>query len=287
MEITKKKHISLEGKYDKPILVDVFYKKNDTHKPIVIFAHGFKGFKDWGCWNRIGEMFAKAGIVFIKFNFSYNGTSPAAPLDFVDLDAFGQNNYTKELADLDIVLEHLLEKETLLPITEFDKNKLTLIGHSRGGGIAILKAQSDSRIHKLITWAAVASLDYAWQHSTLVEQWKQDGVYYILNGRTKQQMPLYYQLYEDFIKNKEAYTIEQNARQFKKPFLIVHGTKDPAVPVFCAELLHEWSSTSKIHLIEDADHVFGAKHPYEGDVLPKHSLELLEVCIDFIHKNNN
>lgn len=34
--------------HDKPILTDVFYKQTCTKKPIVIFCHGYKGYKDWG-----------------------------------------------------------------------------------------------------------------------------------------------------------------------------------------------------------------------------------------------
>ena len=44
MEITK--NIILQGKHQKPILTDVFYTKTEKPKPIVIFAHGYKGYKD-------------------------------------------------------------------------------------------------------------------------------------------------------------------------------------------------------------------------------------------------
>ena len=42
---------------------------------------------------------------------------------------------------------------------EIDINNIILIGHSRGGAIAILKASEDARIKKLITWAAVCDLN--------------------------------------------------------------------------------------------------------------------------------
>ena len=40
---------------------------------IVIFIHGFMGFKDWGAWHLMAKVFAKAGFFFVKFNFSHNG----------------------------------------------------------------------------------------------------------------------------------------------------------------------------------------------------------------------
>jgi len=87
MNITK--NIQIKGKHKKPILTDIFYNKTGKPKPIVIFAHGYKGFKDWGCWNLIAEQFAKQNFFFIKFNFSHNGGTIEQPIDFPDLEAFG------------------------------------------------------------------------------------------------------------------------------------------------------------------------------------------------------
>ncbi len=52
----------------------------------------------------IAGQFVRAGFAFLKFNFSHNGTTPDHPQDFVDLEAFGNNNYTKQLFDLGKVL---------------------------------------------------------------------------------------------------------------------------------------------------------------------------------------
>jgi len=63
------KNIIIKGTHHKPILSDVFYNDNQVKKPIVIFAHGYKGYKDWGAWNLVAKAFANSGFVFIKFNF--------------------------------------------------------------------------------------------------------------------------------------------------------------------------------------------------------------------------
>jgi len=73
------RNIILERKHNKPILVDVCYKSNNSSKPILIFCHGYKGFKDWGAWNVMAETFAKAGFCFIKFNFYKTKTPPPPP----------------------------------------------------------------------------------------------------------------------------------------------------------------------------------------------------------------
>ena len=52
----------------------------------------------------MAEEFAKAGYFFVKFNFSHNGTTINDPDNFGDLEAFGNNNYTKELSDYQTVI---------------------------------------------------------------------------------------------------------------------------------------------------------------------------------------
>ena len=104
------KNIRINGKYNKPILTDIFFKESNQLKSIIIFCHGYKGFKDWGAWNLMAETFANAGFFFVKFNFSHNGGTVEQPTDFPDLEAFGNNNYSKELDDLGNVIDWVSEK---------------------------------------------------------------------------------------------------------------------------------------------------------------------------------
>ncbi len=266
--ITVHRNIKIQGKHQKLILIDVFYKNTKLQKPAVIFCHGYKGFKDWGAWELVAKMFANSGFFFIKFNFSYNGGTEQQPMDFPDLEAFGQNNFIKELDDLDAVINRI-------SASDFDFKKeinlldIILIGHSRGGGIATIKAAEDSRISKLITWAGVSDYERRFPKGEAFEEWKNKGIMYVQNGRTKQQMPHYFQFYTTFIAHKERLTIANAARQIEIPFLIIHGTTDPTVNVQEAKDIHSWNPNSKLLLIEGADHVFGSKHPWNRIDLPK------------------
>ena len=67
------KNIQVQGKHKKPILTDLHYTKNGQQKAIVIFCHGYKGYKDWGAWNLMATEFAKQNFFFAKFSFSHNG----------------------------------------------------------------------------------------------------------------------------------------------------------------------------------------------------------------------
>ncbi|GAA4801416.1 alpha/beta hydrolase family protein [Litoribaculum gwangyangense] len=278
MKITK--NIILEGKHGKPILTDVFYVENKKPKPIIVFCHGYKGFKDWGAWNLMAEAFAKTGFYFIKFNFSHNGGTVVQPIDFPDLEAFGNNNYTKELDDLETVIDWLYANNKIKK--EGDVNNINLIGHSRAGGIVTIKAEEDSRITKVISLAGVCDFGARTSNKGDLEQWKNDGVKYVLNGRTKQQMPHYYQFYEDFIANEERLSIKRAVSNLKIPYLIIHGDDDTSVLIDEAYSLHKWNKKSCLEIIEGANHVFSASHPWKKDSLPKELKIVIKKTTAFI-----
>ena len=108
--MTIKKNIVLEKEGNKPILVDLFYDSSNNKMPVIIFCHGYKGYKDWGCWNLVAKEFATSNLFFIKFNFSHNGGTVQNPIDFPDLNAFGNNNFTHELNDIERVISFVSSK---------------------------------------------------------------------------------------------------------------------------------------------------------------------------------
>ncbi len=275
-------NIVLDGKHGKPIGLDLFYEPTGKPKPIVIFAHGFKGFKDWGHFDLVGQQIAAAGMVFIKFNFSHNGTTIDNPTAFGDLEAFGHNNYCIELDDLGVVIDWILNQPEEIPAAELDATKVSLIGHSRGGGIVLLKTAEEERIDKVVCWASVSELGRYWSNPLLVEEWKEKGVFYIMNGRTKQNMPLYYQFCEVGQQNQERLDVEKVVKAMKNPLLIVHGTTDPAVKYKAALELKAWKPDATLLTIENGNHVFGAKHPWEEPTLPAHAQEVVQATIEFI-----
>lgn len=270
-------------KNKKSIVWDAFYNDTSKPKPLVVFCHGYKGFKDWGAWNLVATKFMKSHCFFVKFNFSHNGGTVGNPIDFPDLHAFAENNYSKELEDLGDMLNHLLSQNFQLK-NEFDKNNITVIGHSRGGGISILKASEDHRIHKLITWASVSGFDKRTSTIGNLEQWEKDGVKYVLNGRTKQMMPHNFQFYLDYKANEKRLNIESAAKKLTIPFLIIHAKDDPSVSFSEAEALHKFNSKSDLIAVETTNHVFGASHPWEKKTLPDALKAVVEKSLSFIKK---
>jgi pimeloyl-ACP methyl ester carboxylesterase len=283
MVIKKEKNISLPGLHGRPIPTDVFYAEEGENKPVLLFCHGYKGFKDWGAWNLMAEEFAKNGFLFVKFNFAFNGGTLEEPIDFPDLDAFGENTYTKELDDLKVLIDWISSED--FPYAEItDLSRFTLMGHSRGGGIVVVKAAEDSRIQKLISLASVSDFGDRFPKGEELEAWRQKGISYIENSRTKQKMPHLFDFYEDFKQNEERLTISSSAKNLDIPYLIVHGTQDPTVAVEDAHNLHNWSSNSELFLLEGSDHVFEAAHPWERNELPPAMEKIIKKATEFVKK---
>lgn len=267
--------------HGKPIAYDLRYLPDGSRKPVVIFVHGFKGFKDWGYFNLLADTFARAGFVFLKINLSHNGTSPEHPLDFVDLEAFGQNNFSKEMDDLGRLIDHLFEPEFNLDAQEVDPSRLFLIGHSRGGSLVILKGYEDTRVKGIVTLAAVSDLAERWPEDTLA-QWKEEGVRHIPNSRTGQQMPLDYQIVEDFYAHRDRFDVPQAVKNLGKPLLVFHGSNDETVPVQAAHDIGEGNGNAQVKIIEGADHVFGGQHPYENETLPEAVRTVVDETVGFL-----
>ena len=257
---------SLMGADEHTILGDITYDDKNTNAPLIIFVHGFKGFKDWGAHHLTARYFAQNGYRYLKFNLSHSGVPVNSPTDVSDLQLFASNTFSKELADIDRVIDYAL--------TKLGVSEVFLVGHSRGGGLAVLQAASQPQVKGLITWSSIADFSSLWKEEQ-EDEWKKNGKIYVLNARTKEKMPLNLSLLEDFQQNRPQLDIVQAAAKINAPWLIIHGDTDVNVPFETAQLLANANLNSKLVKIENTDHVYGASHPYLKETLP---LPLFEVC---------
>lgn len=274
----KKVNLIISGSKEKPITFDINYNTNNYNQPVILFIHGLKGFKDWGHFNLIAEAFVQKGFVVVKMNTSYNGTTPERLTEFADLEAFGNNNFCIELDDIDIMLQFIQDK-----IHHYfgDKNNISLIGHSRGGGLALIAASNNDAVKKVVTWATVHNFGNFFK-DTNIAKWKEDGVIYSLNTRTQQEMPFYYQLYDNYINHTNKLDIENAVAKMQKPLLLIHGSKDISVHPNSSIHLHQLNQNSKLEIIDNAEHTFGGKEPFDSIVLPNVTNTLIEITINFL-----
>ncbi len=265
MKLINKTYIGANGRES---LIDFQEPDSLNYKNIVLFIHGYKGYKDWGAWNLVQKYFVSNGMGFCKFNMSHNGGTVENGIDFPDLEAFSLNRYSYEVEDLEHVLDWLATK------VDLKKRNIHLIGHSRGGGIAILSAK-DPRVKSVTTWASISSIENRFPQGDKMKAWKEKGFYTVKNSRTQQDMPHKYVMYEDFLEHKEQLDIEFSAKNINIPTLHIHGDADEAVSLSESEDLELWTG-GKMIIINSANHTFKTCQPYINEEMPN---KLHEACI--------
>jgi pimeloyl-ACP methyl ester carboxylesterase len=256
-------------------LIDLEIPKNFNNK-LIIFVHGFMGYKDWGCWNLMQSFFVSQGYGFCKYTVSHNGGTIEEPIDFHDLEAFAQNNYSKEVEDLQCALNWVEGKFPTLP-------EIYIVGHSRGGGIALLSA-GDSRIKRIVTLAAIDSIEKRFPTGKQLEVWKTQGTRYTLNSRTNQKMPNSFSQYEDFDTHREQLDIEKACLNSTKPTLVIHGDMDTSVEIEEGRNIDKWLKT-RLFEIEEGEHTFGASQPWLEKEMPEHLQKVCALMIGFFEIN--
>jgi len=262
--------------------VDLRVSGDAKNAPVIVFVHGFKGFKDWGHWPLMGDEFARRGFAFVSFNFALGGTTLAVPDDHADPEAFGRNNFSHEQDDLGKVLDALADG-TLFPGAPIDRSGFVLLGHSRGGAAAIVKASEDSRVKGLATICALGDMGRTAQDR---DEWQRTGVTHVVNSRTGQRLPMYFQIVEDYERNRDRFDLQRCCGRISVPTLFVHGTADLTVPSSDAEQLHRACPISELLLIEGGDHVLGGRHPWVSETLPEDTMRAVEGVVTVFKKHH-
>lgn len=239
---------------------DVRIPDGPPPRSAVLVLHGFKGFKDWAFFPHVCRMIADSGHAVVSFNFSGSGLG-SDPERFTDLEAFAANTLSKEVEEMGWVADWIMEGD-LLPRRPL---RLGLLGHSRGGGDAIVHTASDPRVRALVTWSAVSTFD-RWSEATRAE-WRARGRIYALNTRTGQQMPLDVGLLEDLEARREALDVEAAASRVSVPWLIVHGEEDHTVELAEARALAGAAADARLRIVEGAGHTYEVGHPFGGPSL--------------------
>ena len=208
----------LRGADGGPLNVDIRTgARSGEVRPVAVICHGFKAFKDWGMFPKVAERLALAGFTAVTFNFSGSGVGPFG--DVVDEpERWFPQALSGDLADLETVISHVLLD---------GPSWVGLVGHSHGGGVAILQAARDARVKALVTWASVAGFQH---HST------------------------------------GALDVLAAASRVTVPWLIVHGSADESVPAESAARLAQASGSARTErlMVNGAGHTFGARHPWAG-----------------------
>jgi dienelactone hydrolase len=265
-----KRDITFQASDGEKIRATLFGKENLGTVPCIIFVHGFKGFKEWGFWPYMGEYYASNGYVAISFNFSHNGVGESLT-EFDELDKFAANTFSREIRELSEIINACKNGF----FGDMKNQKIGMLGHSRGGGIALATAVRNSDVAAVALWASTARFDRYTDHQR--EEWRSIGYYDIINHRTKQVMRLNVTLLDDLEQHKnDLLNLEKAVGALNRPLFIAHGEQDLSVPPAEGERLLECSdrSLSEFHCIPKTGHTFGIVHPFAG------SCETFDLLLD-------
>jgi len=252
-----------------PLRCELRFRAAARPLAVVLVAHGFKGFKDWGFFPHVGARLAAAGFLTVCFNFSGSGIG-ADPLVFTDLDRFAADTISQQLDDLGILLDAIEDGALLAsgrrvaPELGCDATRIGILGHSRGLGAAIVRAREDARLRAVVGWSGIGTYQ-RWTASEL-EAWRQRGWMEFLNARTGQLMRLNYTAIEDFAANRDRYDLQGAVAALDAPLLLIHGDQDASVPVDEARSLFAAARPDRcvLEILPGTGHTFDVVHPWQG-----------------------
>ncbi len=270
---------NIESTEKLPIYYDLFIPGVDSGSalPVILFVHGFKGFKDWGAFPDLYEELARAGFAVVAFNLSLNGVG-SGMTEFDEPELFRRETFSQDLADIGSVIEAIKNKEIASEKAVMDTDRMGILGHSRGGHTAVVAAAEYSEIQCLVTWSAVADYNKRWSDQ-MIKDWKTKGYTEITNSRTGQVLPLDKIVYDDAMENADNLIAINRVKELYIPSMFIAGKSDETVPYSESEKLFRASPASdkEIRLIENAGHTFEISHPFTDNEFPPEFNEALDL----------
>ncbi len=273
---------AIESRESLPIRYDLYLPSQPKSAlPVLLFLHGFKGFKDWGPFPSACEELARDGFGVVAFNFSHNGVGENL-LEFERLDLFERQTLSRDLDDVGSVIEAIKTGKIGSDRARLNSDRIGVIGHSRGGHTAVSAAAEYPEIQSLVTWSSVADYNARWSEKML-DDWKRQGYTEIENARTGQIMRVGREVYEDAIGNKERVIALERVRELHLPALFIAGREDEAVSWKDSEQLYKScpSDIKELKVIPGTGHTFGAAHPFEEEEYPDPFADVLDTTSDW------
>ena len=218
-------------------------------RALVVIVHGFKGFKDWGFFPWLADYLLRERAAVCRFNMSRSGIGEN-PDTFERLDLFADDAYSVQVDDL---LDVVLWCQARVDLPTF------LVGHSRGGGVALLAAERVENLSGVATWNAIARVD-RWDERTKA-QWRRDGYQDVINARTKQTMRMSTRMLDDYDAHRDRLDILGSVVKLEVPLLVVHGGRDESVPSGESREIAAYARDAALVTIARASHTFNAIHP--------------------------
>lgn len=212
--------------------------------PMVILMHGIFSSKDFVPMPSLAKGLARAGIASIRFDFNGHGRSEGRMQDMT---------IARELEDARAVWEYA---RNLPYVTE-----IGLLGHSQGGVITSMTAgllAQEGLAPKALVLIAPGSV--------IVDACR-GGKFF--NATFDPRDPPEYircwgvmRLGREYLLQTQTLDVYGTAEAYRGPVLLLHGSRDGIVPLWCSEKFVEtYGKNARLEVIEGENHTITRKRP--------------------------
>ena len=207
--------------------------------PMVILMHGIFSSKDFNPMPSLAKALARAGIASIRFDFDGHGKSGGRMQDMT---------IEKEIADAMVIWEYA----KLLPFV----TRIGFLGHSQGGVIASMTAGRLAAAGRHVPDGMVLLAP-----GSVIKEACQGGKFF--NARFDPADPPQYircwgtmKLGREYLLTTQQLDIYGTAAAYEGPVLLLHGTKDSIVPMWCSEqYLETYGSRATLVKVDGENHM--------------------------------
>ncbi len=250
------------GRDDEVVSGDIRHIDDGRPKPLMIIAHGYKTFKDWGLFPHTGEYFAGKGYVTVVINFARNGVRTGEK-QITDWEIFSRLTATSEIEDLHLVLNAVCEGALEYYGIDTEGTSRVLLGHSGGGSVAIITAAERNDVDAVIAWSPPSTFDRVKPEEKIY--WRQNGELELHGDPEYGTIRIGIEPLNDIEINAVRLNVIEAVKRLRCPIFIAQGDDDQTVLPREAYKLNAATADEKSKLLElhGSGHLYGVTHPYE------------------------
>ena len=216
--------------------------------PMVLLMHGIFSSKDINPMPTLAKELAARGIASVRFDFDGHGKSEGRMQDMT---------IEKELADAKAVWDYV----KALPFV----SSVGLLGHSQGGVVASMTAG------RLASAGTAPEAVVLIAPGSVIKDACQGGKFFNATFDPKDPPEFircwgFMKLGREYLLTTQELDIYATAADFKGPVLLLHGTKDGIVPMWCSEkYLETYGDHAELKRIEGENHLISKKKQIVAD----------------------
>ncbi len=248
-----------EGKLSYKITLPKGFNPQTDRCPMVILMHGIFASKNINPTPALARGLAKAGIASIRFDFDGHGQSDGRRQDMT---------IEKEIADAKAIWDFI----QTLPYVE----GVGLLGHSQGGVVASMTAG------RLAAAGIAPDGVVLIAPGSVIKEACQGGKFF--NARFDPADPpefirclVFMKLGREYLLTTQQLDIYGTAAAYKGPVLLLHGSRDGIVPMWCSERFKKtYGDLATLQVVEGENHT-----------ITRHRKEVVASTVAFFKKTFN